>query len=242
MSEAQMFKQMEMGKLLAEDVLPKVAKQYSKVARENGALEAASKKVNSEYNRFLNALTELKLQLFQGGFGQGMVSVFKTLTNMMSSTSMLQIGAVFGGMLAGVADAVYGLTLPFRMLIDLFNALFGQEGAKWLGYSLAIAFVTTKIFALTKAMMGLLAVSRAMAMTPIGLAITGAGLLTAVGAAYAYDGMANNMSQKYSNQMASQQVNVKVEPNERGFTKLIKTEVEQSNQSWSRAMAEAGNA
>jgi hypothetical protein len=180
-SEAEMFKMMEQGKLLAEDVLPAVGREFSRVAKQNGALAAAQKKTNSEYQRFLNALAMAKIQFFEGGFGEGMTTAFKTMAEFLKTTDVRAFGAAFGGMIAGVTMGLDVLLSPVKVLINAFSMLFGTDGAKMAGYAIGVGLLVMKVAALARATMFLVAASRALAITPLGLAITAIGL----GGAYA---------------------------------------------------------
>ena len=243
MSEAQMFKQMELGNLISEDVLPKVAKQYAKVARENGALESATKKLNSENQRFLNALTKMKLELGEGGFKDGMAYMFRGLAETINSIDWKGLGGIIGGTLKGFTEAIRVLTLPLQAVVHLFSMM-NTQVAQFVGAGIAIALLANKVVLLARGLQ-LLGVSAAMlSKSPVGLAIAGTVLLGSV--AYgvhqrsAASSMANNVAQGHASNQQS--VKVMVEPNERGFTNLIRTEVRQDAKSWSSALADAGNA
>lgn len=229
MSEAAMFKQMEQGKLLAEDVLPKVAKEYARVARENGALEKAQEKVNSQYQRFLNALTDAKISFFEGGFGKSMASIFQTLAGVIRSVNWADFGALIGGSLQAITDAINVLTLPLRGLINLFGLMFGENGAKFVGYAAGLALVTTKILSMTRAVMLLVGASRALSVTPIGLGLTALALggMVAMDKYMIQPAMANPV-EKLANSTAnrsSQQVNVVVRPDGSEFGRAVRANV-----------------
>ena len=229
MSEAAMFKQMEQGKLLAEDVLPKVAKEYARVARENGALEKAQEKVNSQYQRFLNALTDAKVAFFEGGFGKSMASIFQTLAGVVRSVNWADFGALIGGSLQGITDAINVLTLPLRGLINLFGLMFGENGAKFVGYAAGLALVTTKILSMTRAVMLLVGASRALSVTPIGLGLTALALggMIAMDKYMIQPAMANPV-EKLANSTAnrsSQQINVVVRPDGSEFGRAVRANV-----------------
>lgn len=153
MSEAEMFKQMETGKLLAEDVLPKVAKEYSRVARQNGALEKAQEKVNSQYQRFLNALTEAKMAIFEGGFGEAMATVFKDSAGYIQSMlpELKAFGAFIGGFMKGLYNMARLIVFPFRMLSDIFTSIFGPKGSELAGIAIAAGLVAGKMWSIAKA-------------------------------------------------------------------------------------------
>jgi tape measure domain-containing protein len=111
MSEAEMFKQMEMGKILSADIMPAVAKEFARSAREGGALEAATKKTRAELNRFKNALIEVQNAIFTGGFGEGLAYMFKGMAELLKSSQSL--ATMFGVFLK---SAIGTLTVPFQIL------------------------------------------------------------------------------------------------------------------------------
>ena len=243
MSEQEMFKQMEMGQLLAEDVLPKVAKEYAKVARENGALDAAVNKVNSQYQRFLSALTRLKVELFEGGFGQAMGDTFGKLSEFINDnkSSLIAFGNIAVGIFQAIAAAVWTIVQPLALVGSLFTAAFGEDGAKIVGWALGVALLASKIKLLA---MGLAALNIPLLITSakiIAISTAVIGLTEAI--AYLTTGktissrIADTYSGKAANQIAqqvggrsssSQTVNVVVEPNERGFNNLIAVHVKDS--------------
>ena len=140
MTEAEMFKQMELGKIMAEDVLPKVAKEYSRVANENGALEVAQEKVNSQLQRFLNALTQIKREMFTGGLGKGMADSFKLMANFLNENreEFKVFGQVIGTVVKNAAIAFGAILSPLTALIKSFNAMFGDRGAIIAGHILSM--------------------------------------------------------------------------------------------------------
>lgn len=236
MSEKEMFKQMEMGKLLAEDVLPKVAKEYARVARENGALDAAVTKVNSQYQRFLSAVTRLKVELFEGGFGQAMGDTFGKLSEFINDnkSSLIAFGNIAVGIFQAIAAAVWTIVQPLALVGSLFTAAFGEDGAKIVGWALGVALLASKIKLLA---MGLAALNIPLLITSakiIAISTAVIGLTEAI--AYLTTGktissrIAETYSVKAANQIAqqvggrsnsSQTVNVVVETNDSEFGRAI---------------------
>lgn len=231
-----MFKQMEMGQLLAEDVLPKVAKEYAKVARENGALDAAVNKVNSQYQRFLSAVTRLKVELFEGGFGQAMGETFGKLSEFINDnkSSLIAFGNIAVGIFQAIAAAVWTIVQPLALVGSLFTAAFGEDGAKIVGWALGVALLASKIKLLA---MGLAALNIPLLITSakiIAISTAVIGLTEAI--AYLTTGrtissrIADTYSGKAANQIAqqvggnyssSQTVNVVVETNDSEFGRAI---------------------
>jgi hypothetical protein len=111
MTEAEMFKQMETGKILSADIMPAVAKEFARSAREGGALGAATKKTRAELNRFKNALIGVQNAIFTGGFGEGLAYMFKGMADLLKSSQSL--ATMFGVFLK---SAIGTLTVPFQLL------------------------------------------------------------------------------------------------------------------------------
>lgn len=80
MTTAELFEAMEAGELVASEVLPKVAKQMSLVARQNNALEKGLKTSRSQWTMFVS-----QFKLLFDGFGSrkldsGLASIIQALS------------------------------------------------------------------------------------------------------------------------------------------------------------------
>ena len=255
MSEQEMFKQMEMGQLLAEDVLPKVAKEYAKVARENGALDAAVNKVNSQYQRFLSALTRLKVELFEGGFGKAMGESFGILAGVIKDnmSAFKMFGNIAAGMFQSISAALWVLIQPLRLVGELFNLLpFGQDAAVLLGWAAGITVLVGAVRSLAAGLAFLniplmittakiLAVSAAVLALVQGISYLTTGKTVTSHISGMYNGKAANQiaQQVGGGSSSSQTVNVVVEPNERGFNNLIAVHVKDSENNFSGQLGQA---
>lgn len=173
MSEAEMFKQMEMGKILSADIMPAVAKEFARSAREGGALEAATKKTRAELNRFKNALIEVQNAIFTGGMGEGLAGFFKLTSALLKDIKPLAtyIGKVLKWAFLGFAQALNIVAAPLRLASNLFSLL--DENAKEFvagGSILAAAgawiYLSKAIRGVTIAQLGLIKSSRLLASIP----------------------------------------------------------------------------
>jgi tape measure domain-containing protein len=198
MSEAEMFKQMEMGKILSADIMPAVAKEFARSAREGGALEAATKKTRAELNRFKNALIEVQNAIFTGGMGEGLAGFFKLTSALLKDLKPLAtyIGKVLKWAFLGFAQALNIVAAPLRLASNLFSLL--DENAKEFvagGSILAAAgawiYLSKAIRGVTMAQLGLLKSSKLLAAVPwIAAALVAEDVIATV----ATDGKANTMT------------------------------------------------
>lgn len=115
-SEAELFKLMEQGKLLAVDVLPKVAKEMKKVAATG--LEEKLKSTRVAQGRFFNELETAQNTIFKEGFGEGLGDLF----NSMASQIQISDGALegLGETFKLVFNVIRNIT---EMVIPIFNGL-----------------------------------------------------------------------------------------------------------------------
>lgn len=176
-TESEMFKLMEQGKVMAADVMPAVAKEFARTAREGGALAAAQIKVNSEYQRFLNGLTMIKDEIFKGGFGEGMAMIFKQTSLMMKE--MKPLATFMGGALKGALTVVTGAFKLLAVPIDIVSNLLEGLGSFWsglVGGGGLLLLLTSRLLGIGKAM-GFIATTTTMtgaafkALPPIAAAI-----------------------------------------------------------------------
>lgn len=248
-AEGELFKQMEKGLIKpTKEFMMEVARLYSESARTGGALDKAMKTTNAQFNRFNTELTLAKKQFFESGFGPALADTFGSLANMLKGTNWSSLGGLFGGAVQGMADALMALTLPIRLVIQGMSALFGESnGARFVGYALGLALVTSKIVMMAKAVMFLRGAVLALTRTPLGFALSvGAGAL-ALGAVSMMDKqiMAKGaetvpVNNTYRNQQG--QVNVVVEANQRGFTDLIDVRVEENKERTRRQIEQVATA
>lgn len=79
-SEAEFFKMMENGELLAEDILPKVSMEMSRMANAGGALSQKLMTTRAQQGIFFKELETAGNIVFKSGFDKGLANLFNTLT------------------------------------------------------------------------------------------------------------------------------------------------------------------
>lgn len=159
---------MEDGKLLAGDVLPKVAKELRKTAKSGGALDNAMDMNRISMNRMITAFQEMGQAFFESGFGGVMTNLFDGIRDAVVglTPTVKVLSAVFSGFFEVVS-------LPLRLLAasiaDLAN-MFGLsevEGEKFISTMKTIGAVIGAVAAIF------------LVSNPIGLMVTGISLAVA---------------------------------------------------------------
>lgn len=89
-NEAQLFKMMERGELLASEVLPKVAAEFRRTAREGGAYEEALKSLRTQKGRFVTESQRAADTIFKSGFEEGLAELYGELQNQLGETGKAQ--------------------------------------------------------------------------------------------------------------------------------------------------------
>ena len=145
---------MEQGQVLASDILPKVAKEMSRVANSGGALEEKYKTARVAQGRFFNQLEQAQNTLFQGGMDEGIGSFFNDLAHSLRELEpMLSvIGKVFKVAFTLIGSTIRLVTVPFQILGRLLKTLtdlFG-EFSEIIIIGLGAAFIA-KMSLITKA-------------------------------------------------------------------------------------------
>lgn len=127
MSEAQLFKQMELGTLIASEVLPKVAKEYRKAALEGGAYELALKGLTVTEGKFLTQSQKAGDKIFKGGFSVGLAKLYDDLAKLLRDMGpqLEKFGDLFGRVFKGLAHAILVLEPLLKVLIDNLEIAFG---------------------------------------------------------------------------------------------------------------------
>ena len=118
-------KAMKDGKLLAEDVLPKLGRELRKVADTNDALTKILQTSRVAENRFTTALQKLMDIIFQAGFGDALTTFFNTSTEFIKKMSGLGkfLGQVFKFAIEAVSGALAVLSVPLGVLSDIFETI-----------------------------------------------------------------------------------------------------------------------
>lgn len=146
MTKKELFKAMENAELMATEIIPKAAKEYSKLANTNNALGTATKKTRAEMNRFFNELKFASDEIFKGGFGEALSTIFRDMSTFLKDNkpALAAFGQTIGTAITILGKALIFAMAPLTALLKGFDSLFGDRGAKILG-------VVAAIFTLAKA-------------------------------------------------------------------------------------------
>lgn len=126
------MKLMEQGKILANDFLPKLAKELSGVARSGGALEAAMSNVVAQQNRFSTARFLFAKNASETGAEEGLANVYKSLAQ--AFTDVFGTGQSAGKRFKFLGKALSGI---ITLLGDLLSPIAAVGG--WMVDILAAA-------------------------------------------------------------------------------------------------------
>lgn len=126
-SEAQLFKQMEQGKLIATEVLPKVAAEFKRAALEGGAYALALKGLRVTEGKFLTESQRAGDKIFKSGFSAGLAELYETLGETLkdSGPQLEKIGKIFGKVFSGLAHLFRTVEPLFKIFIDNIELAFG---------------------------------------------------------------------------------------------------------------------
>lgn len=125
MTELEMFKLIEDGKLMATDVLPKVAIQMKKMANEGGALEAKLQSTRVAQGQFNTALQEAQDKIFNSGFNKGLAGLFQTMTKSMNDNGITleRIGRIYEKVFNVISKLVQGATVFIEAFVRSLESL-----------------------------------------------------------------------------------------------------------------------
>lgn len=164
-SEAQLFKLMETGKLFSADVLPKVSAEFKKAALEGGAYELALQGLRVTEGRMVNESQRAGNKIFKSGFAKGLADLYDTLAKTLktSGPELTKLGKAFGMVFSGLARGIERVTPLLKMFIDKFEFIMGSVALLKIG-RMALAW---KSFGLAAAS------SMAVALAPITAVLAG---------------------------------------------------------------------
>lgn len=137
---AQMFKMMEDGKVLSEDVLPKVAELLKQQAEAGGALQKSMQSSLSAQNRFLNKWEDFLKMLFENGMDESLAKFFQGLTVALSALQpvLISVGKAFRFLFQAVEawiviwKAVPGFMQDAIIAFTAFKVLMAAGAWTWL--------------------------------------------------------------------------------------------------------------
>ena len=112
-SDAELLKQVESGKLLAKDVLPLVAKEMQRVANTAGALDKKLLTTRVQQGRFNKELETTMDLIFTSGFDEGAANMFKGFAEGLqdSTSGMKGLGQIFK-LFFNIVKSVGNIVIP----------------------------------------------------------------------------------------------------------------------------------
>lgn len=113
--------QLKAGKILAKDMVPKLAKALRELAAPG--LEKALKSLTTTEQRMLNTWMDFKNQIFTSGLGTFLQGLYTTFSNLL--IMMKPLANILGGIFDGIQDILY----PVEYMIALF-----LDWATYMGY------------------------------------------------------------------------------------------------------------
>lgn len=118
---------MEQGKLLSSEVLPKVAEEFRKSAKEGGAYQLALKGLRVTEGQFITEAQRGGKTIFSSGFEEGLSELYMTLTSILKDAGpqLEKIGKIFGTVFKAIAHILKLVEPPLKMIIDNIEYLTG---------------------------------------------------------------------------------------------------------------------
>lgn len=128
-TEAELFKMMEQGQLLSAEVLPKVAAEFKKSAKEGGAYTLALQGLRVKEGQFMTGMQRAGKTIFNSGFEKGLANLYGTLSTMFenSEPQLKKLGKIFGDVFNGISIAIKVLEPIMKIAIDNFYTLVGAK-------------------------------------------------------------------------------------------------------------------
>ena len=147
-TEAQLFKQMESGSVLAADTLPKVAAAYREAALAGGAYALALKGLRVTEGQMVKSTQEAGDKIFQSGFSEGLSKLYGTIADILkdSGPQLEKLGKLFGVVFKGLAHSLRLIEPLMKVFIDNFEVMFGLGAIKAMS-----AFATAANLSLARA-------------------------------------------------------------------------------------------
>lgn len=116
---------MEQGTIVSAEVLPKVAKEFAKAARQGGALAEALKTVRVQQGKFFTQSQKAQNTIFKSGYGEGLASFYETMITILKDSEPLlrTIGDLFRQVFKIAANSIKLLVTPLQSLGFIFDKL-----------------------------------------------------------------------------------------------------------------------
>lgn len=154
-TEAELFKLMEQGKLLSAEVLPKVAKEFRSAAMEGGAYQRALNGLRVTEGQFITQVQKSGNIIFKSGFEKGLANLYKTLQRILKDSvpQLEKMGRIFKEVFDTISYGMELIAPVVRTVVDNFEYLFGAVmlgKLKTFAAALNVAFLpfTAALFAL----------------------------------------------------------------------------------------------
>ncbi|MCK5296136.1 MAG: tape measure protein, partial [Alphaproteobacteria bacterium] len=150
LTTAELNKMLDRGKLLAEDLLPKLADVMEK--RYGEAAVKASKSATAEFNRLSNAIFEVQNEIAKGGLSEAAAQIFRDLKGYLSDDEIKsyarELGASIGNAAKKMAEGFKWAAEHGKELKAVLAGIIGREVASYIrGISVAIKSLTVAIAA-----------------------------------------------------------------------------------------------
>lgn len=122
LTEKDLFKLMEDGKLFSKDILPEVAKQMKIAARNGGALDKATQSNRASWQRLQTSMQNAMNVFFTSGFGTALTSAFDSIAAAINGSggAFEMFGHIAGKVVEGATDAFNYL---YNTVVFTFRAL-----------------------------------------------------------------------------------------------------------------------
>lgn len=160
LTEQDLFKLMQDGKLMSKDILPFVAKEMAQTARAGGALEKAMKSNRAAFQRLKTSMQNSMNNAFLAGFGDELTETFNGLTTAINSNqgAFKSLGTIAGKVVQGFTEAGYEVYNSFILIEALIKKYVPQLSKTFEGfgntaaYAAGIAIFTGAVFKLAGAL------------------------------------------------------------------------------------------
>lgn len=119
MTTAELGKQLKAGKILAKDMVPKLAKALRELAAPG--LEKALNSLTTTEQRMLNTWVDFKNQIFTSGLGSFLGGLYTTFGNLL--ILLKPLGSVIGGIFDGIQDILYPVQYSIALFLDWAEAM-----------------------------------------------------------------------------------------------------------------------
>lgn len=145
-SEKELFKMMEQGKLLSAEVLPKVAAVMKDMANAGGALEAKMNSARVAQGQFTTAMQLSADKIFNSGFGKGIADLFRTMTDSMedNGTTLEQLGGLYEKFFKAMTYVVKYATSLFAALVRTLDFFTDHPAITSIGLITGALYLATK--------------------------------------------------------------------------------------------------